>query len=91
MEGVGVACQTIGALLIAYSQFEINRTISMWFRSLDHTVENLVSNPNNVLRIRGVDQHWDRDLKRDKWMSTLGWTLIVLGEIIVLWHLATTS
>jgi hypothetical protein len=89
MEGFGIVCQSIGAILIAYSQFEMNRTISMWLQSLDGTVEGLVSNAGDIVRVRGIDQHWDRDLKRDKWMSPLGWLLFVGGEILLVWHFAT--
>lgn len=84
MEGIGIASQSIGALLIAYSQFEMNRTISMWLQSLDTTVDQLANKRCDIIRVRGIDEHWDRDLRRDKWMSPIGWVLFVAGEILLL-------
>ena len=42
MEGIGIALNAIGALFIAYSQVEMNRTVSMWLQTLDLTVDQLV-------------------------------------------------
>ena len=68
MEGFGIILQTIGALLIAYSQFQMNRTIGLWLQSLDLTVGGLANNDHDIVRVSGIDKHLDRDLKRDKWM-----------------------
>jgi hypothetical protein len=84
MEGFGIALQSVGAILIAYSQFQMNRTISIWLQSLDVTVDQIVSGALDIVRVRGIDQHWDRDLRRDRWLSPIGWICLVVGEILLL-------
>jgi len=91
MEGFGIAFQSVGAILIVYSQFEMNRTVSMWLQTLDMTVDQIASGALDVVRVRGIDKHWDRDLKRDKWMSPVGWLLLVVGEIALLWDIVTRT
>jgi hypothetical protein len=98
MEGIGIVLNAIGALLIAYSQFEMNRTISMWLRTLDLTFDQLVmaieptvTQPPQITRVRGLVRHWNRDLQRDRWMSPLGWLLFVSGFFILLWVIATRT
>jgi hypothetical protein len=78
---------TIGALFIAYSEFEMNRTISMWLQTLDMTVDQIVQNDVDIVRVRGLEKHWDRDLRRDKWMSPLGWILFLVGYFILIGRL----
>jgi hypothetical protein len=84
MEGIGIALNGVGALLIAYSQFEMNRTISMWLQTLDMTVDQMLTSRSDIQRVRGIGDHWDRDLKRDKWMAPIGWLLFVIGYLISL-------
>ena len=83
MEGIGIVLQSIGALLIAYSQFEMNRTVSMYLQALDMTVGDIIGH-GDIRRVSGLDQHWNRDLKRDKWLSTIGWILFSAGYFILL-------
>jgi len=91
MEGIGIACQSVGAILIAYSQFEMNRTISMWLPTLDATMDQILSGAPDIVRFRGIDRHYERDLRRDRWMSPIGWFLFVVGEIILLSHFTFTT
>ena len=84
MEIVGIALNAIGAILIAYSQVEMNRTISMWLRTLDGTVDQMRTPSSNIVRVRGIDMHWDRDLKRDRVLSPIGWILFVRGLFLIL-------
>jgi hypothetical protein len=91
MEGIGILCQSIGALLIVGSQFEMNRIISIWLQTLDMTVHQLVTNARDIVRFEGVDRHWIEVIDRDRWLSPIGWLLFVAGEVILLWHLATAG
>jgi hypothetical protein len=87
MEGFGIVLQSIGAILIMYSQFEMSRTASMWLRTLDMTVDQLASNATDIVRVRGLDQHWEGDLKRDKWLSLFGWLFFVGGYFLLIWQI----
>ena len=82
MEGLGIIANIIGAALVMYSQLEMNRTISMWLTSLDMTVEGILSRGDTYL-IRGIDKHWDKDLKCDKWLSAVGWSLFMAGYFLL--------
>ncbi|UEM08433.1 hypothetical protein J4G43_026955 [Bradyrhizobium barranii subsp. barranii] len=85
MEGFGIVFQSIGAILLMYSQFEMNRTVSLWLQSLDLTVDQVVSG-SDITRIRGIDKHWGRDLKWDRWLSLFGWLFFVGGYLLLIWH-----
>jgi hypothetical protein len=54
MEGLGIALQSVGAILVGYSQYEMNRTLGMWLRSLDITVDQLARNQRDIVRVRGL-------------------------------------
>jgi hypothetical protein len=90
MEGFGIVLQSIGAIFLMYSQFEMNRTASLWLQALDLTVDQIVSG-SDVTRFRGIDEHWDRDLKRDKWLSLFGWIFFFLGYLILIEHVLTAK
>jgi hypothetical protein len=87
MEGFGILLQSIGAILLMYSQFEMNRTASMWLRTLDMTVDQLANNAPDIVRVSGLDRHWERDLKWDKWLSLLGWLCFVGGYFLLIWQI----
>jgi hypothetical protein len=57
MEGFGIVLQSLGAIALAYSQYQMNRTASMWLRTLDMTVEQLAINARDIVRLRGMDEH----------------------------------
>jgi hypothetical protein len=56
MEGFGIVLQSIGAIFLMYSQFEMNRTASLWLQTLDLTVDQIVSG-SDITRFRGIDKH----------------------------------
>jgi hypothetical protein len=87
MEGFGIVLQSVGAILIMYSQFEMNRTASMWLRTLDMTLDQLANAAPDIVRVRGVDRHWERDLTRDKWLSLFGWLFFVSGYFLLIWQI----
>lgn len=90
MEGFGIVLQSIGAILLMYSQFEMNRTVSLWLQSLDLTVDQVVSG-SDVTRIRRIDKHWDQDLKLDRWLALFGWLFFVGGYLLLIWHVLSVK
>ncbi len=91
MEGWGLVLNGIGAMLIAYSQFQINRVLSMWLPSLDLTVQQLTVPGADVLRINGIDEHWQNALRWDRWYSGVGWVLFVVGFWMLMWSVAAKA
>jgi hypothetical protein len=90
MEGFGIVLQSVGAILIAYSQSQMNRTISLWLQTLDLTVDRLTRG-ENVVRVTGLDRHWARDLRRDRWMSPIGWLAFMAGYFMLIYELLTRT
>ncbi|WP_262048176.1 hypothetical protein [Bradyrhizobium sp. Bra78] len=90
MEGFGIVFQSVGAILLMYSQFEMNRTVSLWLQSLDLAIYQVVSG-SDITRIRGIDMHWGRDLQRDKWLALFGWLFFVGGYLLLIWHVVNVK
>lgn len=84
MGTIAVVANILGAVLIVYSQFEMNRIISMWLEGLDVTVGDLVDNSPDIVRISGIDEQWNDELKRYRLLTFVGSLLFFGGYVLLL-------
>jgi len=87
---IGLIAGLFGAILLAYAQYDLFRTIKLWLDSLtanDLSISNGLQNQTaNVPIIVGADKHYDRSVARSGMLSTGGWVLIALGFAFQVFH-----
>jgi hypothetical protein len=77
MEVWGLILNGVGAILVAYGQYQVGETVRLWLMSLQVMAES--REEIQVAVVRGVDRHWARSAKLNRWLAVVGWSLFVTG------------
>jgi len=75
----GLIANACGAVLIGIGQYGVTRTVRMWLMALQVAV---LSGGTAV--ITGTDVHMDAAVQRDKWLSAIGWIVMLGGYVLQL-------
>jgi len=85
METLGLVLNTVGIIVLAYAQNELDRTTRLWLTALDFSVETILTpGTKPTARVLGMEKQMNRTLTINKWVSRAGWGLTGLGFILQL-------
>jgi hypothetical protein len=77
---MGIDTKLCRAVLIAAGQEIVARVTAMWLRAHEAFLVSLGS--RDVQRISGVDDQMDRAVRKNRWLSRIGWLLFVAGIVL---------
>ena len=80
MEVWGLILNCVGAVLIAAGQEIVTRVTAMWLRAHEAFLASLGG--GEAKRISGVDDQMDRAVRKNRWLSRIGWSLFVAGIVL---------
>ena len=80
MDVWGLILISVGAVLIATGQEIVARVTAMWLRAHEAFLVSLGG--GDVQRISGVDDQMDRAVRKNQWLSRVGWSLFVAGIVL---------
>jgi hypothetical protein len=80
MDVWGLVLNGIGAVLIAAGQEIVAGVTAMWLRAHEAILGSL--NRGDLDRVSGVDDQMDRAVKKNRWLSRIGWSLFVAGIVL---------
>jgi len=79
----------IGGVLIAAGQEIVAGVTATWLRAHEAILGSFLGR-GEVDRIGGVDDQMDRAVKKNRWLSRIGWSLFVAGILLQIiphfWH-----
>jgi hypothetical protein len=81
MDVWGLILNGIGAVLIAAGQEIVAGVTAMWLRAHETLLGSLVGG-RDVDHISGVDDQMDRAVRKNRWLSRIGWSLFVAGIVL---------
>ena len=81
MDVWGLILSGLGALLIAAGQEMVASVTDMWLRAHEAFLTSFVGGAD-VNRISGVDDQMDRAVRKNRWLSRIGWLLFVAGIVL---------
>jgi hypothetical protein len=81
MDVWGLILSGIGAVLIAAGQEMVASVTHMWLRAHEAFLISFVSS-EDAHRISGVDDQMDRAVRKNRWLSRIGWLLFVAGIVL---------
>jgi Mn2+/Fe2+ NRAMP family transporter len=83
MDTCGLILSTVGVIILAYAQNQLDRTVRRWLLALDFSLETVIT-PTAAPRVRilGMDKQMDRAISRSRWFSTAGWVVMAVGFIL---------
>jgi hypothetical protein len=80
MDVWGLMLNGVGAVLIAAGQEIVARVTAMWLRFHETFLVSLGG--GEAKRISGVDDQMDRAVRKNRWLSRIGWSLFVTGIVL---------
>ena len=81
MDVWGLILSGIGAVLIAAGQELVASVTAMWLRAHESFLGSLVGG-GDLHRISGIDGQMDRAVRKNQWLSRVGWSLFVAGIVL---------
>ena len=78
MDVWGLLLNGIGAVLIAAGQEIVAGVTAIWLRA--H--EAILGGRGAAGGVTGVDDQMDRAIKKNRWLSRIGWSLFVAGIVL---------
>ena len=78
MDVWGLVFNAIGAVLIAAGQEIVAGVTAIWLRA--H--EAILGGRGAADGVTGVDDQMDRAMKKNRWLSRIGWSLFVAGIVL---------
>jgi hypothetical protein len=81
MDVWGLILSGMGAVLIAAGQEMVASVTDMWLRAHQAFLTSF-GGGGDVHRISGVDDQMDRAVRKNRWLSRIGWLLFVAGIVL---------
>src|SRR5262245_55425175 len=81
MDVWGLMLSGIGAVLVAAGQEIVTGVTDMWLRAHEAFLGSLAGG-SGVHRISGIDEQMDRAVRKNRWLSRIGWLLFVAGIVL---------
>jgi hypothetical protein len=78
----GGAAGSMGSIITAFSLNYVIRELNIARRAIETTVQALAVNQHNVPVFHGLDQRYDRAVRRGNWLVFTGVFLLVAGFIL---------
>jgi hypothetical protein len=84
MDVWGLMLNGVGAVLIAAGQEIVTSVTDMWLRAHELFLGSLGGGGGggDVNRISGIDDQMDRAVRKNRWLSRIGWLLFVAGIVL---------
>jgi hypothetical protein len=77
MDVWGLVLSGIGAVLIAAGQEIVARVTALWLRAHE-----AILSRGEADRVSSVDNQMDRAIRKNRWLSRVGWSLFVVGIVL---------
>ena len=77
----GLILSALGALMVAWAQSDIARSVALWLTALE--LEKDSSNSRrDIYNVVGPDKHMKRSVKLNKWLAPIGWVIFIAGILM---------
>jgi hypothetical protein len=77
----GIIFSAIGALIVAFGQSDIARSVALWLNALE-LEKNTRHSGGDILNVVGVDEHMKRSIEGNKCLAPLGWGIFIVGILM---------
>lgn len=85
IEAWGLVLNAVGAILVAYGQSRIGSVIYFWLRAHELFNRSFSERGNDtIIHITGVDDRMERELRWNRWIAVVGWSLFIAGVLLQL-------
>ena len=81
MDVWGLILSGIGAVLIAAGQEIVAGVTAIWLRAHESILGSLLSR-GEVDRVSGIDNQMDRAIRKNRWLTRVGWSQFVAGIVL---------
>jgi uncharacterized membrane protein len=76
----GLILSALGALIVAWAQSDIARSVALWLTALE--LEKDSSNSRRDIYNVVADKHMKRSVKLNKWLAPIGWVIFIVGILM---------
>jgi hypothetical protein len=77
----GLILSALGAVIVAWAQSDIARSVALWLTALE--LEKDSSNSRrDIYNVVGPDKHMKRSLKLNRWLAPIGWVIFIVGILM---------
>ena len=74
----GLILSALGAVIVAWGQSDIARSVALWLTALEVEKDSRNSR-RDVYNVVGVDKHMKRSVNLNKWLAPIGWVIFIVG------------
>jgi hypothetical protein len=75
----GLILNFLGAAIVALCQSRLIAVVNAWLNALDFFIETYLNKRGPVVRFEGWDARMEKEIPRNRRLSTLGWILLCIG------------
>jgi len=86
----GLTLNTIGSVFLAYSLNRTTKMLNTSVTALEHFKDTYLSG-GDVLSFTGMDIHRNRALKKSRFLTNIGLTLLIVGFVLQIISLTTNQ
>ena len=77
----GLILSALGAVIVAWGQSTIARSVDLWLTALVLGKDSKNSR-SDIYNVIGPDKHMKRSVKLYKWLVPIGWAIFIVGILM---------